>query len=100
MAVKCNNFGGAHPSWDCSKPKNRSHAVGPEMDAKGGAVLSGGDSQRDEAGATPVLLQVATDTLLKPSRGRPKNGFDKTSYMKEYMRKKRAEKKKDDHGSR
>lgn len=33
-------------------------------------------------------------------RGRPSTGFDKTAYMKEYMRKKRAEKKKNDHGSR
>ncbi len=33
-------------------------------------------------------------------RGRPSTGFDKKDYMKEYMRKKRAEKKKNDHGSR
>jgi len=73
---------------------NRSHAVGSEMDAKGGAVPSGGDNQRDEAGATPAPLQVANDTPSRTFRTRaPNNTFDRKAYMAEYMRQYNAKKK-------
>jgi hypothetical protein len=52
--------------------------------------LAKGDNQRDEAGATPALLQVATDTIPKPKRGRPSTGFDKLAYNRQFSKDKRA----------
>lgn len=81
---KCRTCGKEHALGGCPEFKNRSHAVGPAMGAKGGAVLSGGDNQRDEAGATPAMLQVATDTLPKPKMGRPRTGYIKAEYNRQY----------------
>lgn len=35
-------------------------------------------------------VALAMDEVSKKGRGRPATGFDKTAYMKEYMRKRRA----------
>ena len=39
-------------------------------------------------------VALAMDEVVKRGRGRPSTGFDKTAYMKEYMRKRRASLKK------
>jgi len=35
-------------------------------------------------------VALAMDEVSKKGRGRPPTGFDKTAYMKDYMRKRRA----------
>lgn len=69
MAVKCTNCGGAHPSWDCGKPKREGRgilAIDPFEDVKP-------EPTRPEAIIPP-----------KPKMGRPRTGYIKAEYNRQY----------------
>jgi hypothetical protein len=67
MAVKCTNCGGSHPSWDCSKP------------TKSGRDAT--DKQKTAKGEPPSAVQ---DTPPKPKIGRPRTGFNKKEYNRQF----------------
>jgi hypothetical protein len=70
MAVKCTNCGGAHPSWDCSKPTKSTVPVNRET--KPSRVADG------------LPDRPAVDTLPKPKIGRPRTGFNKKEYNRQF----------------
>ncbi len=72
MAVKCTNCGGAHPSWDCSKPK------GKPADRRGIIATDSFEDIKPEPKREPILS--------KAKRGRPKTDFNKEEYNRLYMR--------------
>lgn len=95
MAVKCTNCGGAHPSWDCSKPTK---SAAPRRDV---AVCETGENSlksqlsksgkigRERAAPAEAQLKAGTqalpvDTLPKPKMGRPRTGYIKAEYNRAY----------------
>lgn len=95
MAVKCTNCGGAHPSWDCSKP-TKSTASRKEVAVceVGDKSLKSQPSKSEKLGrerAAPADAQVRAgtqalpvDTHPKPKMGRPRTGYIKAEYNRQY----------------
>ncbi len=126
MRVTCKNCGGAHPTYDCKRPKKPASAVETSAPADGGRktktdasapksqtkstaarkdVRNGGQRSKGAALEAEVPVRVRPDpidvsagtqalTVDTPSDirkpGRPKTGFDKAAYNREFMRKRRA----------
>lgn len=72
MAVKCTNCGGAHPSWDCSKPTK---SAGSRDETKARSISE----------PSKVSQAAPVDTLPKPKMGRPRTGYIKAEYNRQYM---------------
>jgi outer membrane biosynthesis protein TonB len=109
MAVKCKNCGGAHPTWDCTKPKiEKAVAAKPAAKAAKPAPTKAITKRVVETKKVKPKLadqpkvvrkavaaravrkaKVAVPAAPAPKkRGRPATGstFDKIAWQREYMR--------------
>lgn len=70
MAVKCTNCGGAHPLWDCKKDP---------VEKKEKRLAPAGHP-------TPIRenVEFVESTPPKPKIGRPRTGFNKKEYNRQF----------------
>ena len=118
MRVTCRNCGGAHPTYDCKRPKRIAAPVeagGPDPVLRESATATESTALRKNprrigrhdsvANDSPRVVGSAlgphdcqpgsvgpVDTSIRKP-GRPKTGFDKAAYNRDYMRKRRAARK-------
>ena len=94
MAVKCANCGGAHPSWDCSKPSKstaarkadvpRSSEVRPLPEGEGRQKMRKQTEISDSIRGPSEISASPVDTPPKPKIGRPRTGFNKKEYNRQF----------------